>query len=208
MDNTTLISKKELLELTDISYGQLYRWKRKGLIPDDWFIKKSSFTGQETFFPKEKVLSRIQKIVSMKEDVSLDELADMFSPTPNLVQLHPDELLKRNIVTESALTLYLDARGSREPLSFDEALAVFILDRLIVSGNISADEGRQALEVLKDGSAALQSTQSDLLLFRKLGVFCCLMVSPPCRFFPDRGVRIIEQISLSAAAEELKLKLI
>lgn len=24
-----LISKKELLKLTDISYGQLYRWKRK-----------------------------------------------------------------------------------------------------------------------------------------------------------------------------------
>lgn len=208
MDNTTLISKKDLLELTDISYGQLYRWKRKGLIPDDWFIKKSSYTGQETFFPKDKVLSRIQKIVSMKEDVSLDELADMFSPAPNLVQLHPDELIKRNIVTESALALYLDTRGSRQPLSFDEALAVFVLDRLIVSGNISADEGRQALEVLKDGSAALQSTQSDLLLFRKLGVFCCLLVSPPCRFFPDRGVRVIEQISLSAAAEELKLKLI
>lgn len=208
MDNTTLISKKDLLELTDISYGQLYRWKRKGLIPDDWFIKKSSFTGQETFFPKDKVLSRIQKIVSMKEDVSLDELADMFSPAPNLVELQPDELLKRNIVTESALSLYLDVRGSRQPLSFDEALAVFILNRLIVSGNISADEGRQVLEVLKDGGATLQSTQCDLLLFRKLGVFCCFMVSPPCRLFADSGVRIIEQISLGAAAEELKLKLI
>ena len=31
----TLISKKELLDLTGISYGQLYRWKRKGLIPED-----------------------------------------------------------------------------------------------------------------------------------------------------------------------------
>ncbi len=208
MDNTTLISKKDLLELTDISYGQLYRWKRKGLIPDDWFIKKSSFTGQETFFPKEKVLSRIQKIVSMKEDVSLDDLADMFSPAPNLMQLHTDELLKRNIVSDVTLALYLDVRGSSEPLSFDEALAAYVLNRLIVSGGISADEGRQVLEVLKDGSGTLQSTQSDLLLLRKLGVFCCFMVSPPCRLFPDRGVRIIEQISLSAAAEELKLKLI
>lgn len=47
-----LISKKELLPLTNISYGQLYRWKRKNLIPEDWFIKKSVSTGQETFFPK------------------------------------------------------------------------------------------------------------------------------------------------------------
>lgn len=47
-----LISKKDLLELTGISYGQLYRWKRKQLIPEEWFIRKSTFTGQETFFRK------------------------------------------------------------------------------------------------------------------------------------------------------------
>lgn len=45
-----LISKKELLDETGISYGQLYRWKRKQLIPEEWFIRKSTFTGQETFF--------------------------------------------------------------------------------------------------------------------------------------------------------------
>ncbi|MCL2486473.1 MAG: YhbD family protein, partial [Oscillospiraceae bacterium] len=32
-----LISKKDLLEFTGISYGQLYRWKREGLIPEEWF---------------------------------------------------------------------------------------------------------------------------------------------------------------------------
>ena len=51
-----LISKKDLLELTGISYGQLYRWKRKKIIPEEWFIKKSVSTGQETFFPMEKIL--------------------------------------------------------------------------------------------------------------------------------------------------------
>ena len=61
-----LISKKELLELTDISYGQLYRWKRKNIIPEEWFIKKSSYTGQETFFPRDKILERINKIKALK----------------------------------------------------------------------------------------------------------------------------------------------
>lgn len=79
--STDLISKKDLLELTGISYGQLYRWKRKNLIPEDWFVRKSTFTGQETFFPKEKILERINKIQTMKEDLSLDELANMFSPS-------------------------------------------------------------------------------------------------------------------------------
>ena len=35
-----LISKKDLLAETGISYGQLYRWKREQLIPEEWFIKQ------------------------------------------------------------------------------------------------------------------------------------------------------------------------
>ncbi len=70
-----LISKKVLLERYGISYGALYRWKRKGLIPEEWFIKKSTVTGQETFFPKQLICERVELIQSQKEDVSLDELS-------------------------------------------------------------------------------------------------------------------------------------
>ncbi len=79
MSKDNLISKKELLEKYGISYGALYRWKRKGLIPDEWFIKKATVTGQETFFPDKLVCERIEKIQSMKEDTLLDELAKQFS---------------------------------------------------------------------------------------------------------------------------------
>ena len=70
-----LLSKKELLERYGISYGALYRWKRKGLIPEDWFIKKSTVTGQETFFPKTLICERVELILGQKEDITLDELA-------------------------------------------------------------------------------------------------------------------------------------
>ena len=70
-----LISKKELLETYGISYGALYRWKRKGLIPEDWFIKKATVTGQETFFPKALICERVELIQNQKDDHSLDELA-------------------------------------------------------------------------------------------------------------------------------------
>jgi hypothetical protein len=79
MGNEALISKKELLERYSISYGALYRWKRKGLIPDEWFIKKSTITGQETFFPEKLVCERVELIISKKEDVLLDELAKEIS---------------------------------------------------------------------------------------------------------------------------------
>ena len=74
-----LISKKELLEKYAISYGALYRWKRKGLIPEDWFIKKATVTGQETFFPKTLICGRVELIMSQKEDFSLDDLSKQFN---------------------------------------------------------------------------------------------------------------------------------
>lgn len=63
--------------MTGISYGQLYRWKREGLLPEEWFIKQASFTGQETFFPREQAISRVQAILEMKDDYSLEELVGL-----------------------------------------------------------------------------------------------------------------------------------
>ena len=77
-----LITKKELLELTGISYGALYRWKRMKLLPDEWFIHRSTFTGHETFFPRDKVLERVAEIQRLKESMSLDEIARLFQPGP------------------------------------------------------------------------------------------------------------------------------
>ncbi len=74
-----LISKKELLACTGISYGQLYRWKRERLIPEEWFIKQASYTGQETFFSREQVLERVHSILDMKDAHSLEELANILA---------------------------------------------------------------------------------------------------------------------------------
>ena len=78
-EEENLISKRALLEKYDISYGALYRWKRKGLIPEDWFIKRSTTTGQETYFPKELICERVECILSNKEEVLLDDLAQKLS---------------------------------------------------------------------------------------------------------------------------------
>jgi len=83
MDDERLISKKEVLELMGISYGQLYRWKRKGLIPESWFVRRSTYTGQETFFPRDKILERITRIKEMKDDHPLDDLAELITTRVN-----------------------------------------------------------------------------------------------------------------------------
>ena len=70
-----LISKKDILETYEISYGALYRWKRMGLIPEEWFIKRSTVTGQETFFPRQLICDRIALIKTMRDGTSLEALS-------------------------------------------------------------------------------------------------------------------------------------
>lgn len=75
-----MISKKDLLKETNISYGQLYRWKREGLIPDEWFIKQAVTTGQETFFVRSQIITRINKILQLKDQYPLEQLKAFFNP--------------------------------------------------------------------------------------------------------------------------------
>ena len=106
---TDLISKKDLLVQTGISYGQLYRWKRKGLIPEDWFVRKSTFTGQETFFPRERMLARVEKVLSMKdEDLSLDDIAEAVSPAPLADTFARADIEARGIASAAVLDLFAE----------------------------------------------------------------------------------------------------
>ena len=78
-DMDGLISKKEILAHYGISYGALYRWKRLKLIPEEWFIKKSASTGQETYFEKALICPRIEEILSLRDSMSLEEMERHFN---------------------------------------------------------------------------------------------------------------------------------
>lgn len=76
-----LISKKEVLQRYGISYGALYRWKRMGLIPEEWFVRRATSSGQETFFHEGQICPRIELILSRPDAVSLDTLARELTQT-------------------------------------------------------------------------------------------------------------------------------
>jgi hypothetical protein len=202
-----LISKKELLETTNVSYGQLYRWKRKNLIPEEWFIKKSSYTGQETYFPRKKILDRIDKIVNMKEDVSLDDLALMFSPQLADVFLSEDELLKKNIVTQQTLTMYKNIYGEINTFSFEKMLYISLLEKSLASGNVSFDEGKLIIETLEENHKLLEGKNCEMIFLRKFGMALCFLISVPNEIYIDKGAKIILRINISQCIEELKIKI-
>lgn len=201
-----LISKKDLLELTGISYGQLYRWKRKNLIPEEWFIRKSTFTGQETFFPKEKILERIEKIQLMKENLSLDELADVFSPDLAKLSLNEGEILKLGIASKPVLDFTIENIGRLKEFSFEQTLTIYILEKMLQSGDINFDEGRMVLQVLQDYYRKMDSKTAEIVFVRKLGMSTCFIVSNGDEIFFENGTKVVSRISLSSCLEELKSK--
>ncbi|MEH7308555.1 YhbD family protein [Neobacillus drentensis] len=203
-----LISKKGLLELAGISYGQLYRWKRKDLIPEEWFVRKSTFTGQETFFPKEKILERIEKIQTMKENLSLDELADMFSPNVANLNYSKDELIKRNIVSTAVVDFYLEQEKGSLQFNFTRMLEVFVLEKLLQSGEINLEEGKMVLQVLKDHAALIKQKSCELVITRKLGMSSCLLLMNVEEYHFERGTKVVATLSLMTCMEEIKAKLL
>jgi len=203
-----LISKKDLLDEASISYGQLYRWKRKDLIPEDWFVRKSTYTGQETFFPRVKIMDRINKIKQMKTDVSLDELAEMFSPNAKQITLTKDELIKQNIVTESILTLYSEQISQQGTFEFEAILHLYLVNNLLQEGQIVLEEAKQILHTLQEHYSKTDQTNAKLLVVRKMGVAFVLLLGSSHDVFADTHAKIIVEQQIGAVIEELKNKLV
>ncbi len=203
-----LISKKDLLLTCGISYGQLYRWKRKGLIPEDWFVRKSAFTGQETFFPREKMLARVERILSMKdEDASLDEIAEAVSSAPLPDTFSRDDLLEGDVVSAAALDLFADRHPGSAELRFAELLAVAVADTLLRSGDAGRDEALAAIATLEEGWTACEATSCDLVLLRKMGVSVVLIVSSVSELLVETDVRVVARVNLPERIEVLKSRL-
>lgn len=202
-----LISKKELLELTDISYGQLYRWKRKSLIPEDWFIKKSSFTGQETFFPREKILERVEKIKNMKDDTSLDDLAQIFSTEVSDIKISYKELIEKGIIMENVIEIYKDFNSMNSAYIFNEILYMSILQEFLIEGSISIEESKNVLQTLQDNYNKYTGKNCEILFVRKMGVGIAMILSAPNEIYFEKLSKIVMIININEVIEKLKLKI-
>jgi hypothetical protein len=204
-----LISKKDLLDLTGISYGQLYRWKRKQLIPEDWFIRKSTFTGQETFFPRKMILARIDNIVNMKDDLSLDELADKLSHSSPLgkVELTAEDLTERNIVSSVVLNKFGKPPGEHKEYALDEVIYLFAVDSLLSRGDMNLDEADLLYRTLKTNAARLEGKAWELFFIRKMGVTSFVLALAEADLIFDEGVRLVSRLSLANLLEQLRGKL-
>ncbi len=197
-----LISKRELLEKTGISYGALYRWKRMQLLPDEWFIRKSTFTGSETFFPREKTLERVAQIQSMKASgMSLDEIGAAFRVTPVAVELDADEIVRAGISQRPVVEAYLNELGAPETWDFDALLQLRLFDLLLQTGGVSRQEAAQTLGVDR---SAFQNAQ--IIGYRRLGVLVTVIAEENAQLVSDGTQVFCLQLGAEAAKLQQMLK--
>jgi hypothetical protein len=200
-----LISKKDLLQVTGISYGQLYRWKRRGLIPEDWFIRKSTFTGQETFFPRDRILARVAKIQSMKsEDLSLDDIAGELTPDLAGLSLSAADVAERGLASRAALDLYGERRRAEAPFVLGEVLTLRVLDGLFAEGAITAEEGRAFIDTMEAGLGGQPVGEFEALLVRRAGLSLWMLLPRGTAPRLDPAARVVARIDLARRLEELK----
>ena len=217
MDEEKLISKKEVLEKLGISYGQLYRWKRKGLIPESWFIRRATFTGQETFFPRDKIISRIERIVKMKDTHPLDDLADLitarvndklevaFSKLRSLGWLN-DEVIKSFHLDDEKSTLslqetlclgairQLERKGREEEIE----LAKRTLERALASGLIDRIHQERLVLYLLRKRLSATGISAEISLVE---------ISLPGTMF-DPETEVVQSVDLQLLLEQIKLDLV
>lgn len=200
-----LISKKDLLAITGISYGQLYRWKRERLIPEEWFIKQSSYTGQETFFPREQILSRIRSIQELKDKYSLEELAKILSPETSPAKYTIYDLKELEEIDQKLLTRLEEDTGRNQ---FDFLDIIFFAALSTAAKEIGMSE-EQCRELIRKCIALVseqKSVQMICTIFRLDEEYHAAFSSGTAPVFFDQEIEVAAQLSLSEIADRIKTR--
>lgn len=199
------ISKKDLLKETGISYGQLYRWKRERLIPEEWFIKQSSFTGQETFFPREKIINRVRAIQNLKDQYSLDELSKMLSPEISESLFSEDELDKFEEIDINLAATFMDA-FNKDQFTFIEILMMIALSNTRKELNIGEDEIRELTQGLIPYLDKIKNSSFTLMIAKHENAMFSIILGEGSTFYIDPRVKIVKEIKLAELSSTIRFK--
>jgi hypothetical protein len=188
------------------------------LIPESWFIRKSTFTGQETFLPREKVLGRIQKIQSLKDDHSLENLAQMLAPEMTGRDFDNEEVNTLSWISKEVREFFEEFRVNSGAYAFHDVVFLTVIEQLrekldddeleLVASTLMShrDELTQGEEFhwhLWMGRKALERSLTKAKAAASVSL-CCLY-DQTMRF--DELTETVVELDLHTILESVKLKL-
>lgn len=200
-----LISKKELLNQTGISYGQLYRWKREGLIPEEWFIKQTVFTGQETFFPKTQILNRIRAIQELKDKYSLEELAKILSPELAERYFTTEDLMIIEEINQNLIPAFVKGLDKNN-YTFMEVLIMLALSEFYDESQIPRGQIIDMMDGLKEHLPSLKSVDYILILFDQKENYYAALYEERGQVYLDLRMKIVKKIHMNETSNLFKVK--
>ncbi|MBO5197895.1 MAG: DUF4004 family protein [Lachnospiraceae bacterium] len=200
-----LISKKDLLAITGISYGQLYRWKREKLIPEEWFIKQSSYTGQETFFPREQILSRIRSIQELKDKYTLEELAKILSPEVADRTFGIAELEEIDEIEPGLIPVFAGAFG-KENFTFPEIIYMAMVSQACEEGGLPREKVGEFTDNMKYALARLKTTGVILRIIKTANDWLGMLQPDQAQVMLDARMEETALIRMDEAAGRIKIK--
>jgi hypothetical protein len=134
--------------------------------------------------------------------MSLDEIAETFSPATREVNFTPAMLETSGLAARPAIDLFLAATNDPGPYSFERLFQVYFFDRLLKAGDLGRDDAVTALMLIR-GAHKMDGGQQFLAL-RKLGVTTCLLVEAGNQLTCDRECKVIMNTPLAKWVAELK----
>lgn len=197
------ITKKQLLELTNISYGQLYRWKRLGLIPESWFIKRAAVTGQETVLPRKKSVARINKILQLMKSYSIEQLVEKLAFNKDQPVITFEELYQLPYLD----TQQVNAIGNYfKSESYTATQLVMIISMANVS-DVARLNTRQFVDLLRFAlpvADKIQKIEVRCLVFAAGGDYHLAIIDNGQSPIFDDGLRLLGNYNFETIWEKLK----
>ena len=199
------ISKKDLLVETGISYGQLYRWKRDGLIPEEWFIKRSAFTGQETFFPRERMLARVRAILELKDTHSLEEIRENLAAKTTVYKLR--ETLRVATDMEPDLIDSLRAPATIAEVNIESLAAVLHLYEMAKRAQVDKDRIRELIDEILVVLSESAQRPTMVGLLQSAGEWHFIAASQATWIATDKKITFVETAQIADVVENVRARL-
>lgn len=200
-----LISKKDLLAETGISYGQLYRWKRERLIPEEWFIKQSSYTGQETFFPKELILARIKVIQELKDIYSLEEVAKLLSPEITNHGFSLKDFEEMEEISTPLLRIFKEVLN-KELVTYMELLFMIILHRIQEEYSIKVEDIKTIFVNIHPRLESMKSTDYILTIIKLESMYYSFLNQEKEQILMDQRFHMVCKVRIDDISSEIRIK--
>ena len=178
------------------------------LIPESWFIHKSTHTGQETFFPKERMLARVHRIQELKGELSKEQLKEIFSPNVRSFRIPFEDFLSLKIVTKLSVTAFSSVFPEKRELSFDDVFSIYVVDHLMRLSGIYLEDAKQVIRMLDKYLRKNSTKEFQLILMRKMGIPFTVLVKGEEEILLEENMEIIACAHLSEFEEALKDQLI